>query len=360
MSRANLKKIVFLVSFWVLCTVFIMLYDNALIIYTEAPMNPGRSFGAELVTAVLVALVGAGVAASFDVLVLSKFFRRRPLGWTLVAKTLFWSACILGFNSIAQLLILGAQTDGAILSPEVGRLYLAYITSPYVVMISAYWGIAVLLGLFFVQVSEKFGQGVLISFLLGKYHRPKEEDRIFMFVDLKSSTTYAEKLGHVRYSQLIQDCFFDLTDVVVERHAIVYQYVGDEVVLTWDAETGVDQANCLRSFFEFDRAIQARREHYLDRYGILPEFKAGLNAGTVTAAEVGAIKKELAYHGDVLNTASRIQGVCNELGSRVLLSESLRMRMGDIPGFTFDLVGNVALKGKKDPVNVYDARVVAA
>ncbi|MHC4457755.1 MAG: adenylate/guanylate cyclase domain-containing protein, partial [Planctomycetota bacterium] len=87
--------------------------------------------------------------------------------------------------------------------------------------------------LFILQVSDKFGQGVLISFLLGKYHRPKEDDRIFMFMDLKSSTTYAEKLGHIKYSQFIQDCFFDITDVITKYDAKIYQYVGDEVVLSW-------------------------------------------------------------------------------------------------------------------------------
>jgi adenylate cyclase len=359
MTHSHVKKIVFLIGFWLLCTVYIMLYDNALMIYTGAPLDPGRNFTAEMSVALLVTLLGASFAAPFDVLVLSRLLRRRPLGRVLLTKTVFWSVCILVFNSLAQLLIFHSQTGASLLSPESGRRYLGYISSPYLVMISAYWGIAVLLGLFLVQVADKFGQGVLISFLLGRYHRPKEEDRIFMFIDLTSSTAYAESLGHLRYSQLIQDCFFDLTDVVVKRHAIVYQYVGDEVVLTWDVETGLDQANCLRSFFDFDRAIQARRDHYLSRYGMLPQFKAGLNAGVVTAAEVGEIKKELAYHGDVLNTASRIQGKCNELGSRLLLSESLRKRIGEAHGFAFHLLGRVELKGKKDPVDVYDARMVA-
>jgi adenylate cyclase len=83
--------------------------------------------------------------------------------------------------------------------------------------------------LFILQVSDKFGQGVLISFLLGKYYRPKEDDRIFMFMDLKSSTTSAEKLGHIKYSQFIQDCFFDITDVITKYDAKIYQYVGDEL-----------------------------------------------------------------------------------------------------------------------------------
>ena len=82
-----------------------------------------------------------------------------------------------------------------------------------------YWRIACMSALFILQVNDKFGQGVLISFLLGKYHRPKEDDRIFMFMDLKSSTTYAEKLGHIKYSQFIQDCFFDITDVITKYDA---------------------------------------------------------------------------------------------------------------------------------------------
>ncbi|MHA1992727.1 MAG: hypothetical protein ACW98A_17360 [Candidatus Hodarchaeales archaeon] len=66
----------------------------------------------------------------------------------------------------------------------------------------------------------------MLNFILGKYHHPKEEKRTFMFMDLKSSTTYAEKLGHIEYNKLIQDCFFDLTDVVAENNANIYQYVG--------------------------------------------------------------------------------------------------------------------------------------
>jgi adenylate cyclase len=43
-----------------------------------------------------------------------------------------------------------------------------------------------------------------------------------MFLDLKGSTTHAERLGHVQFSELIQDCFIDLT-VVIDHQALVYQ-----------------------------------------------------------------------------------------------------------------------------------------
>jgi adenylate cyclase len=94
-------------------------------------------------------------------------------------------------------------------------------------MTSIYWGFACGLALFILHVSDKFGQGVLMNYILGRNHRPKEEERIFMFMDLRSSTTLAEQLGHTEYSSLIQDCFFDLNDVAIKNEASIYQYLGD-------------------------------------------------------------------------------------------------------------------------------------
>jgi len=85
-----------------------------------------------------------------------------------------------------------------------------YLSSPPFIWNLLYWCISTMIALFILQVSDKFGQGVLMKFLVGLYHKPKEEIRIFMFPDLTSSTTLAEKLGHIKYSQLIQDCFLTL------------------------------------------------------------------------------------------------------------------------------------------------------
>ncbi len=88
-----------------------------------------------------------------------------------------------------------------------------------------------------------------------------------------------------------------------------------------------------------------------------PEFKAGLDSGLVSAAEVGEIKKELAYHGDVLNTASRIMEKCNEFKTKILISEALKNQLdGDHLNNPFELMGNVKLKGKEKPVNIYKVK----
>ena len=96
----------------------------------------------------------------------------------------------------------------------------------------------------FIKISnEKFGKGVFLKMLFGKYKNPIEEYRIFMFLDLKSSTTIAETLGHFKYSQLIQDCFYDLNELVPKYSAEIYQYVGDEVVLSWPYKKGLAITN---------------------------------------------------------------------------------------------------------------------
>jgi adenylate cyclase len=232
--------------------------------------------------------------------------------------------------------------------------YLNFLFSQRNFILIIYWGFVTFLGLFVLQISDKFGQGILINFLIGKYHQPKVENRIFLFMDLKASTTIAEKLGHIKYSQLIQDCYYDLTDVVIKYQAQIYQYVGDEVILTWEKDNGLKENNCLNVFFAYNKFIKRKGEYYSKKYGLIPEFKAGLNIGEITVAEVGELKKELAYHGDVLNTAARIQAKCNEFQKRLLISESIKILLESQSEFKFELIKNVQLKGKEEFINIYD------
>jgi len=212
---------------------------------------------------------------------------------------------------------------------------------------------------FFKQMNKKFGPGILLQYLTGKYFNPIEEDRIFMFLDLKSSTTIAEKLSHVRYSQLIQECFAELTEPVLQYIGQIYQYVGDEAVITWKKEDGLTKANCLKFYYDYINRLELKKEHFLNSYGVFPEFKAGLSMGLVTVAEVGELKTEIAYHGDVLNTAARIQGYCNEFDKQLLVSESVVKELDENPDFVTHLVGEVELRGKEGLSRIYSCEKVA-
>jgi len=74
----------------------------------------------------------------------------------------------------------------------------------------------------FIVINKKFGTGVFWDMILGKYYKPRIEERIFMFLDLKDSTIIAEKIGHSNYSKVIKSCFHDITELVLKYNAEIY------------------------------------------------------------------------------------------------------------------------------------------
>lgn len=90
------------------------------------------------------------------------------------------------------------------------------------------WSIVFQLTQFYLQIQQKFGPGNIWNIFTGKYHSPKVEPRIFMSLDLKSSTSIAENLGESKYHQFLKEVFSDITEPISENKAEIYQYVGDE------------------------------------------------------------------------------------------------------------------------------------
>jgi len=272
--------------------------------------------------------------------------KRLSIGLLILFKTFLYLFTVIIVSTIAKSFIsmrFGIDVDAA------GPLWEDEIfksTLLYVFLVSVVFS--------FIKIAnEKFGKGVFLKMLMGRYKKPQEEKRIFMFLDLQSSTTIAEKLGHFKYSQLIQDCFYDLNEIVPKYAAEIYQYVGDEAVLSWPYQKGLAHNNCVRMYFEFVNFLTEKEDYYKDKYGLMPVFKAGLHGGTLMVAEVGVVKKELAFHGDVINTSARIQAECNNYNVPILISESLKDQLTIEKAFTAKHMGNVLLKGKENSLNIY-------
>ena len=206
------------------------------------------------------------------------------------------------------------------------------------------------------QIVQKFGPGNFWRMVTGKYYSPKEEEKIFMFLDLRSSTTIAEKIGHKKYSELIQECFKDIS-IIGDYGGEVYQYVGDEAVFTWDARKKNAHRKSIQAFYAFQGRIASKKDHYHSKYGLVPVFKAGLHGGTVMVAEVGILKKEIAFHGDTINTAARIQSLCNEKGKIFLTSDYFRGLAKKNGDFRWEDMGNIILKGRKGQTKLYHPAV---
>jgi adenylate cyclase len=68
---------------------------------------------------------------------------------------------------------------------------------------------------------------------------------------------------------------------------------------------------------------------------------------------VGEIKREIAYHGDTINTASRIQDECNVLGKDFLVSEDIAKNISATEEFNLNYEGNIKLKGKATAKKIF-------
>lgn len=215
------------------------------------------------------------------------------------------------------------------------------------------WGLIFIGTQFMLQVNDKFGQGVLWRFITGRYFNPREEARIFMFLDLRSSTTIAEKLNNITYFEFLREIYADITEPIVDYLGEIYQYVGDEVIVSWRREMGVRNLNCLGCFYGIKKRMEDKGDYYRGTYGFLPSFKAGIHYGKATVGELGILKKEIVYSGDVLNTTSRIQELCNFYGKELLISADLLELLEPTDQFISISLGPMNLRGKVESIGIH-------
>ena len=136
----------------------------------------------------------------------------------------------------------------------------------------------------------------------------------------------------------------------------MYQYVGDEIVITWKLKKGLAQNYCVRCFFDMKKALEKKSELYKRRYGLVPEFKAGMHCGVVTTGEIGALKKDIFFTGDVLNTTARILGLCANFQCDLLLSKTMVDQLSLQKDYIVEDLGTPKLRGKNNSINVMSVR----
>jgi adenylate cyclase len=334
------------INFWIIANLLLVsiMHMTSLIIGQTFQVSITGEFTPLLLLAVTLGVCYGLILGLTNYYLDQKLFRKLALGKIIIFKAvislgvLILILVLLRYAFYELLILPTLPPDAAIANHEAwGFTFWLFVI---------YYFFMTLLISFINQVNKKYGPGVLVPLLLGKYRNPQEEERVFMFMDLKSSTTTAEKLGHLKYSACIRDCFFDINEVLLPFHAEVYQYVGDEIVVTWRAREGLENFTCIRFYFACRKQFRDKAAYYQSHYGLLPEFKAGLHVGKVSAVEIGEIKRDIAYHGDILNTASRIQSVCNQFNKDFLVSEELLERIGTHPNLKTEPLGMILLRGK--------------
>ncbi len=202
------------------------------------------------------------------------------------------------------------------------------------------------------EMGRLLGFGTLRNLLTGRYVQPKREERAFLLIDMKDSTGMAERLGAVRFHELLNDFFRDVADAALECDAEIHKYVGDEAILTWPSARALGDSDCLACPFVARGIMEANRQSYLSRFGAVPEFRAALHCGEIVAGEIGDVRHEIAYVGDTLNVAARLLDATKTLGHDVLISADLLERATLPSGVVAEPLPTLAVRGRAAPLGI--------
>ena len=353
-TKRNISRILPYAIIWVLCGWVIIISEIG--VTRNQNINPDTDIAFTipvLIFANIANFIVGIIVGSLEVVYLQKRFTKHNLKTKIFYKFLLYLflflVVIVGFYPLAFFF----ETSGAYKLDQMLDKTWRFLSSVSFLLTLFQLAVTLFLCLIYSAISENLGHQVFLNLITGRYHKPVVEDRIFMFLDMKSSTTIAEFLGHVRYFNLLKEYYNVMSDPIINSFGEVYQYIGDEIVVSWKSDKGLQNSNCIQCFFDIKQALAKIRQSLWEKYQVDVDFKAGIHFGEVTVGEIGALKKEIVFTGDVLNTTARIQNKCNDLKADLLISGRLKDKLPPHT-FKFESKGEIALKGRNQKELLYD------
>jgi class 3 adenylate cyclase/HAMP domain-containing protein len=178
-----------------------------------------------------------------------------------------------------------------------------------------------------------------------------------LFSDIRSFTTISEGMAPEDLVNSLNRYFSGQVDIIMNRNGIVDKYIGDAIMAFWGAPvkhdddalqsvlSGLDMIDALRDFNETQRSLGK------------PEFHIGigLNYGVVTVGNIGSERKmDYTVIGDMVNLASRMEGLTKPYHQDILISETIYEEIkGKLPARLLD---TVAVKGKTRGVKIFTVK----
>jgi len=339
----RLKMLLILSVIWILFG-FLFLFN---ILEIEKQLLRNRS---PVIFCLTFAVIGLVISAAL-IFYLKAAFRRYPLWISFLLKLAlaFGLFVLVAFCMLAAYVVFSYHGS---VSQFATRFFEDVFFTRGFLILMADLGLLTLISLVLLEVTDKYGPGGFWSMMRGEYHRPRKERRIFIFLDINNATTIAERIGHEQYFLLLKDFFSDITNPVLANGGEIYQYVGDEVVLSWK-ETPENKIYALRFVRQAFYILKRREKYYTRQYTVAPTFKAGMHSGEVTSGFVGIVKKDLVYSGDTLNTAARLRGKCHELQQSFILSGGFMRDFHQPFAYKITPIGEMELKGRVEKEQLF-------
>ncbi len=175
-----------------------------------------------------------------------------------------------------------------------------------------------------------------------------------LFSDIRSFTTISEGLKATKLKQMLNEFFTPITGIIFQHNGTIDKYVGDMVMAFWNAplldpnhaEHAIDAALTMLAKVEELKPIFVAKG--------LPEIEIGigLNTGFMNVGDMGSMyRRTYTVLGDAVNLGSRLESLTKFYGVKLLVGEGT---FDSAPQFLYRIVDKIIVKGKREPVLVYE------
>ncbi|HNP03205.1 MAG TPA: adenylate/guanylate cyclase domain-containing protein, partial [Agitococcus sp.] len=245
----------------------------------------------------------------------------------------------------------------------------SHLDFPLAILVISTFSIAILnIGYGFLRTNNQKRE---MKMLFGQYVPPAHVERMLenhhlaglegesrhmtvLFSDIRNFTTISEGLKATKLKQMLNEFFTPITGIIFQHNGTIDKYVGDMVMAFWNAplldpnhaEHAVDAALTMLAKVEELKPIFVAKG--------LPEVNigVGINTGFMNVGDMGSMyRRTYTVLGDSVNLGSRLESITKFYGVKLLVGEGTY----DLaPQFLYRLVDKIIVKGKREPVCVYE------
>lgn len=190
-----------------------------------------------------------------------------------------------------------------------------------------------------------------------------------LFSDVRGFTSFSEKYSPEEVVTILNEYLGEMTDIVFKWEGTLDKFIGDAILAFWGAP--LQQENhaelAVRCALDMVKRLGELQQRWKLEGRPLLDCGVGINTGEVIVGNIGAEGKKMDYTiiGDHVNLGSRVEALTRKYDTHILLTEFTVNRLrnlvssGALGSLSIKGLGNVIVKGKENPVTVYELKTLA-
>lgn len=226
-----------------------------------------------------------------------------------------------------------------------------YITGGRFQMAVAFTFFASVIANFIRLLSFKIGRGILINFFLGAYHKPRLVSRSFLFIQINNASLVLKEFPVEDYHNFLNKLYKEISLAVIHHQGHIYEYVDNQIIVYWDKNKADWSQSLFNCFLEIQNIVKINEDSFYKNYAIRPQLVFSAHDGEVVQAEIGELKTEIVFHGDVLNTTARIMEIATQEKKCFVFTQNMKDHLSK--NKSINSLGTISLRGKQNSISVY-------